>query len=443
MTLPLVLAGVAFLFWSISQKTPPERLKLAERATAVRVIIANKQPVVPQARGYGHVKPARTWEAITQVGGTADYVHPELKKGTFLSKDTVLLRLSQVDFKLSIAQAKANIRAGEARLSEIDISADNYRATLAIEKETLALRQKELERSEDLFTRGTISLVKRDAARTTRLGQQLKVRTIENSLAILPDKKTVEIEQVAVQHAKLKSAQLDLARTVIRLPLAGRVAAVEVETGQYVRSGVTIAKMDGIEKAEIEARMSIIDMQSLLKTVSYHASVINIDPSAMTGVLRKMGLTATVRLHVGDEVLVWQGRVDRISETVDQKTGTLGVIVQVENAYSQASSKGKPPLSRGMFVEVVLQAPPLEGVLVPRNALRDGTIMLVDDQNRLKRVPVKTGLVRGETIMLREGISPGDRIVVSSPSPALEGMLLVPVSDEALMAELAKAGQQQ
>ncbi len=48
------------------------------------MIIARTQTVTPSIVGFGLVNPARTYEAIAQVGGTVDYVNPALQKGAIL-----------------------------------------------------------------------------------------------------------------------------------------------------------------------------------------------------------------------------------------------------------------------------------------------------------------------------------------------------------------------
>ena len=62
-----------------------------------------------------------------------------------------------------------------------------------------------------------------------------------------------------------------------------------------------------------------------------------------------------------------------MSDTIDPKTGTLGVIVVVEAAYGSAVPGAKPPLTKGMFVEVSIAGHPVTGLAVPRCALSHTT----------------------------------------------------------------------
>ncbi len=440
-TLPLVLLGVGFLAYTIINKKPPERVEISERATAVRIIVTEPSAVSPQATGYGLVNPARTYEAIAQVGGTAEYVNPLLKKGAILPAGSVLLRLSPADFNLAIAQARANIRAAEAKLAEIAVSKSNLASALEIEQETFGLKAKDLERVERLFTAGTASQTARDGAQATMLAQRQKVLNLESSLALLPTQKAVQSEQIAVYQATLETATLNLERTELTMPFAARVASVTVEVGQFVRVGQTTAILDGIDTAEVEAQISVADLMMLLRIDNGETSSLPIDPSAMTTLLHGLSLSANVRLQLGEITLDWPATLDRISDTIDQKTGTIGVIVKVDNAYSSAAPGQRPPLTKGMFVEVTLNAQPVEGTIIPRSAIRDGQVMVADKDNRLTFLPVQPYLVQGEIALVKQELEPDTRVIVSSPSPIIPGMVLNITRDDALMEQLTQTGR--
>lgn len=439
-TVPLVAIGAGILAYIVANSPPPERIALTERATPVRAIIARPQAVTPSIVGFGLISPARTYEAIAQVGGTVDFLNPGLAKGAILPAGAVLLRLSPVDFNLAIAQANANIRAAEARLEELSVSEANQTASLEIEKQALALKAADLERAETLLAGGTVSQTVRDTARAALLAQRQKVQNVESTLALLPTQRAVQTEQIALYRSNLETARLNLERTELTLPFAARVASTSVEEGQFVRAGQTAALLDGIEAAEVEAQVAIAALRNLMHSTRISTDAVPLDPSAMTEALRDLGLSAEVYLRLGQDVLTWAASVDRISDTIDQKTGTLGVIVRVDTAYTGAKPGRRPPLTKGMFVEVTLKAQPASGIVVPRSALRDGQLLVADADDRLQRVPVAFDVVQDGIALITSGVAEGARIVVSTPSPAIPGMLLAVTEDSDLMARLAAKG---
>jgi multidrug efflux pump subunit AcrA (membrane-fusion protein) len=440
LTLPLVALGGAFLAYTVANKPPPERREIGERVTVVRGVTARVLGFTPGVTGYGVVRPARTWDAIAQVGGTADFVNPDLHKGAILPAGAVLLRLSPADFNLAIAQARANIGAARAKLDEIAVSEANVKSALAIEKEALGLKEAEMARIDKLFASGTASQTVRDNTRAAYLGQRQKVQSLESSLALFPTQRTVQTRQIELYRANLETAELNLGRTELVLPFAARVAAVSVETGQFVRVGQTTASMDGVGAAEVEAKISLADLRALLGSVRPGGAIPAFAPTEISRVLRGIGLKVVVKLQVGPEVIEWPAVVDRLSDAIDQNTGTVGVIVRVEDAYSAVDAGRRPPLTKGMFVEVGLTAPAVDGIVLPRTALRDGVVMIADAESRLKAVPVAAALVQGGRVLLRAGLEEGARVVVSRPNPLVEGMLLDWVADSDLEAEMTDGG---
>lgn len=424
MTLPFIAIGVGFVAYTISTKPAPAQEDVAERAVAVRTIEARKFGVLPRASGFGLIAPARRYEAIAQVTGTTEYVNPLLKKGGILPQGAVLVRLSDSDYALAAAQARANIRATQARLAEIEISEENLNAGLAIEEETLALKQRELARVRQLYQAGTASQAALDGASAAHLAQRQQVQNQKNSLALLPTQRQVQTEQIAVYQATLETAKLNIARTELHLPFAARVGDVSVEIGQLVRSGQTVATFDGIDAAEVEAQIPAADLLVLFRRPGVKPQRLAPDSSTLTRVLEELGIKARVVLRLGRQDIEWPATLDRISNMIDPQTGTVGVIVRVDDAYTSAELGYRPPLTKGMFVQAVLESAPVDGIVVPRSALRGGRIMLADSDNRLRLVPVTVAFYRDQMAVIADGVQEGGQIIVSTPVPLIEGMLL-------------------
>jgi len=439
LTLPLIGAGVGYLAFTVQTKAPPDQVVAAERAVAVRVIPARAGAVAPTLRGYGLVTPAETFEAIAQVSGTVAWTNPGLQRGVALPAGTPLLRIAEEDYDLALAQAEANLRAAEAKLDELAVSQDNQRAALEIEREALALKAADLARARSLFEGGNLPQSGLDNARSAELVQRQKVQGIEAGLALIPTQRAVQQEQIAVSRAAAEAARLNLGRTTLTLPIEARVASVTVEAGRFLRSGEVAATLDGTGVAEVEAQVPVARLRALLRHAAPDAAAFAADPAAMTMLLQSLSLKAEVRLVLGNETLTWPARVARVSETIDPRTGMLGVIVEVEDAYSGAAPAERPPLTKGMFVEVEIAGKPVEGLVVPRAALSGNSLWLVGADDRLVAATVAPLLKQDELAVIGEGLDAGARVVASDIPFALPGMLLAPVEDDALAAAMARA----
>lgn len=439
---PPIAVGVALLAYFVAQREPPVTKPPSERARNVRVIEAVETAVVPRVLGFGTVSPEKIWNAVAQVSGEVVYVHPNFKKGAILPADTEILRISPADYELEIAQAEANIRSSDAKLRELEVSEENTRLTLEIEQRALELRETELDRQQKLLASGTASRSTVDQAMRDTLAQRQKVRNLTNALRLIPTQRSVETEQKAVFKSQLDLAKLKLKRTSIKLPFRARLAEVNVEITQYAQVGQTLAVADSMEIAEVEAQVPISRFRMLGAALPDSGMGQGVTPETFALVAEKLGFTALVRLRIGDQAVEWQGRFARMSDTVNPNTRTVGVIAAVDGPYDKAIPGKRPPLAKGMFVEVELRARTIEGrIVVPRSALHDGRLYVAGTDGRLEIRPVQVGLTQGGFADIVSGLAAGEQVVVSDLNPAIPGMLLKVTTDKKLSDRLlADAG---
>ncbi len=90
-----------------------------------------------------------------------------------------------------------------------------------------------------------------------------------------------------------------------------------------------------------------------------------------------------------------------------------------------------------MFCRVELQAPArAKSVVVPRAAVHDDSVFVVDREQRLQKKQVAVDFVQSALFVIKSGLSGGERVVVTDPSPAIIGMKVSPVVDEGLRQHL-------
>ena len=120
----------------------------------------------------------------------------------------------------------------------------------------------------------------------------------------------------------------------------------------------------------------------------------------------------------------------------------VGVVVAVDKPFEKVIPGYKPPLSKGMFVNVVMRArQSMQRVLVPRSAVRGNTVFIADQDDRLRRRAVKILFSQGDISVIEEGVEPGERVVVTDLVPAVDGMLLQVQMDEELNRSLIAHGK--
>ena len=128
------------------------------------------------------------------------------------------------------------------------------------------------------------------------------------------------------------------------------------------------------------------------------------------------GLVARVRHHAWTD-RSFAGRVTRLAPVLDPATRTLRAEVTVDN------SEGL--MRPGMFIEVTMVAEKREDVpVVPRDslAMRGGRrVVFVLDGQRVSQREVVIGLGDDEIVEVRQGLEPGERIVVRGLETLTDG----------------------
>ncbi len=432
--IPVIIA-IAVLLVLKQNKQEPVRNQAQERVTHVRIISVPGVSVIPTTIGYGTVQPSSNWRAISQVKGRVIHKDSKLKKGSILNAGTLLIKIDPTDYQLSMAQTQADIAAIEAQLSELKIKEENTRLSLEIEQRSLKLIEKELQRLKKLVKKGGVSFSDVEKQERSLLGQQQVVQNQHNTLNLLPTQKALLEAQLLRQQTQIQSLQRDLANTQITLPFSGRIAEVNIEENQYIREGEVLITVDSLDKAEVEVQLPLSDLQSIM-----HSEVII---NATKKLQHNHDIQAEVLLKMGDNIISWPAQFARLSDRLDPKTRTLGVIVEVDQPYANIQPGVRPPLIKGLFVKVKLTGKMLENsIIVPNSALQPSTkdinqkvVYLINQQGRLEIRPVSIKITQDEYSILNNkkdniGLDEGEQLVISELLPAIENMLLSSEQDE-------------
>ncbi len=149
-----------------------------------------------------------TVEVGTQVSGTLLTVDADYNENVIAGQ--IIARIDPSTYEARVEQAKASLASAQASLLEANANALNAELDY-IRKKTLAEKQ-------------LVSITDRDLAKS--LLDQTRSRVLSAKA------------QIQLQQANLNSAQLDLAKTIIRSPVKGTVLARNVEPGQTVAASL-------------------------------------------------------------------------------------------------------------------------------------------------------------------------------------------------------------
>lgn len=439
-SLPVIaLAGLLFLIAVVAISPGPKREAPSQHAQPANIITVQSQPVIPRTIGYGAVEPDVLWQAIAEVSGRIIYLHPELNDGDTLAAGTEVIRIDSRDYELALNQAQAELAAQQASLQQLHIEKKHTQSSLTIAKRSLDVAKSELARKKKLLKRGSISQTLVDQEERNSLAQQLEVQNLSSQLATYPSQLKVAESQLALTQAKVEEQQRNLERTHITLPFDARIGPVNIEQDSYLSKGTVLFEAYDLARAEIRAQLPMAKMRHLVETQSpiMHPGQLPMTHSMLKG----LNLKAIARWTEINRKMQWTAQVDRIGNTLDPSTRALTVIVSVEQPFKQDSTTIKPPLFKGMYMEVELQGPAREMIAIPRHAIHYGNVYRVID-NTLQVQAVTVDFVQGDLAIIKSGLKAGDQIVVDDLVPAVSGQLLNPQNDPKLqqwIEQLARA----
>ncbi|MEL7337134.1 MAG: hypothetical protein AAFN70_13130, partial [Planctomycetota bacterium] len=114
-----------------------------------------------------------------------------------------LLRIDPTEYKLTVAQLQADIQQANAQLVELDTKSSNYVASLELEKASLALSEKELERFRSMKQKNAASDSEVDAKEREVLNQRQSIQNLENSINLIPaERKSLQAALAVTQASR-------------------------------------------------------------------------------------------------------------------------------------------------------------------------------------------------------------------------------------------------
>lgn len=429
-----LVAGIAFVVVMANLRPGPERSDTAAAPRDVRVMPVTPMPLRVEARGYGNVRAARPWKAVARVGGRITHRHPDLESGNLIEEGTELLRIDPTRYRLAVTSAEADLASARSSKRELEQKAANTRMLLELEKERLALAEKELERVRNLAERDAVSRTRVDEQERATLQQRQAVQSLENELALIPSQRDNLNARIARAESALEQARQDLEDTRFTAPFDVRIHEAGVEQHEEVRPGQTLFRADGIARAEAVIQLPIAQLRRLMRQLPDAPEATH--GEGLLDLHRRTDLSRiSARLSLaGDPDTTWDARVTRIASGLDPGTRTVQVVLSVEEPYRSANPPEQPPLVRDMYVQGTLALEtPDDVIVVPSAAIHEDRAYLADDQDQLERRSVSVAWSQNDLAVIDDGLKPGERLILDDLVPAIEGTPLSPTRDDSAL----------
>lgn len=370
LSLAVIVAGI--IGAAYITKTAPKARRQPPAKIAPLVKVARIQPGIHtvSVQAMGTVVPAREIVLESRVSGEIVALHPQFTVGGFLEKGSEVLRIDPLDYELAVTLARARVKDAESVLKVAE-----EEAAAAIEEWRLLYKNK----PEDAKIPALVA----------------KEPQLEAARA-----------KLAAEQADLQKAKLDLARTRIRAPFNAIVRKKFVDIGSQVSSQEQLAELVGTDTYWIQASIPV----DRLNWISIPRQ------STETG--------SKVRIFHRNEY-ERSGTVIELLGDLEQEGRMARVLIEVKDPLG-LNQKGKTqlPLLIGEYVRLEILGRQLDNVYrIPRTALRDNSrIWVATSEDTLKIREVDVLWRDTQTVLFRDGLEPGDRLIISELPTPVDGM---------------------
>jgi membrane fusion protein (multidrug efflux system) len=314
-------------------------------------------------------------EIQARVDGFLEGIHFE--EGSYVNKGQLLYTIDPLPYQAQVSQAKSKLI--EARSRKVQAESD-------------------LDRYEPLAEKNAISQKDYDAA-----------------------KANYEVAKASVEAAEaiVEEMEIQLSYTRIKSPITGFIGKTLAKEGDYVGRGINAIILNTVSQMDpILVEFSISERVYLALTRYTRAR------RAMSTEREAEPRTDLELVLSDNSVHTHPGKLDFVDRQVDPTTGAI---------LLQASFPNPEKILRpGQFARIRTNIDTQEdALLIPERALMElqglFRVYVLDDENKVSVSEVVPGERVKDMVLIREGISASDRVVVDGIQKVREGMTVSPV----------------
>ncbi|SDI93653.1 RND family efflux transporter, MFP subunit [Bradyrhizobium lablabi] len=336
----------------------------------VEVAVPLQRPITRYLEATGNTAPIKNVDLVARVQGVLQAIN--YQDGTFVKEGTTLFTIEPETYKLKLEQAQAAEAGAQASVRQTDA---------------------DFKRQSDLVQRQAVSQATLDNSTSARDNAQANLLQAE---------------------ANTKIAAVNYGYTNVVAPFDGIVSAHLVSVGELVgaASPTQLATIVALDPIYVNFNVNEQDVLRIREEARRRGIT--------TSELRQLPVEVALQTESG---FLHKGKLDYISPSLNQSTGTLAVRGLLPNPDRV--------LLPGFFVRVrVPFDEQQDALLVPDVALGSDQagryVLVVNGENVVEQRKVLTGPLEGELRVIETGLKPDDRVVTSGLLRAIPGQKVDP-----------------
>ncbi|NNE41254.1 MAG: efflux RND transporter periplasmic adaptor subunit [Marinicaulis sp.] len=336
----LVAAGSGAFFYGNSvganaQDGGGEQAQNGPPPAPVTVAKAELRTLAPQSETPGSVVSTRDSLVAAATSGVIEWV---AEVGAEVEEGDVVARIDPADARLSRDNSAADVKRLRARANYLD------------------------------------SLYKRYVGLGEDAGES------EATLDEMRSNRDEALQSVAQAEVALQRAQINLARTEVVAPFAGRVVSQESQVGEFANPGVGLVRLVDTRRLEVTAR-------------------------APAGLARNIDAGATIKVSNGADNM--DAIVRAVVPVGDALSRMLELRMELPDTNWYIGSAVRVSLPNGAPRAVT--AVPRDALVLRANRI---SVYVIDEENNAKRYDVELGTAEGNFIEVIGDVEPGDSVVI-------------------------------
>jgi membrane fusion protein, multidrug efflux system len=378
---------------------------VAQRAVAIERDFTARTEAVP------------TVEVRARVPGVLEEML--FKEGSEVKQGQTLFVIQREEYRAALETARAQLAKATADLTRA-------RDTSAVERSQaqLAQRQADLEKARQDVARyrplAEARAIPQQDLDTSIAQEKVAAAAVDTFAAALKDtelgqRTQIQLAEAAVEAGKAAviQADLNLSYTTIRSPLNGIIGKVNVDRGNLVGKSepTLLATVSAVDPIYVDFSVAEADYLRLAQRV-------RLDPQ---GRVQGSARTPLDLFLTDDKPLPHKGHVVFVDRAVDAKTGTMGVRAEFPNP-DRVIRPGQFARVRGVIERRE------NATLVPQRAVQEQqgskTVLVVEAGNKVALRPIKVDDRIGDFYLVKEGLKPGERVIVEGLQRVRPGMLV-------------------